>query len=134
MPTASIFVPRSPADCWRHFTDAATLMAWVPGLRRARTVAVGADGLPLEVAFEFSESRTYSLVYRYQLEPRLVSWQPRIGLRDAVSGSARFDAEDAGTRVTYTTERGDSRSPAEREIDDPAVLLAAFAGWMGKAR
>ena len=133
MPTATLFVPRSPTDCWRHFTDAATLIGWVPGLRRARVVTTGADGLPLEVAFEFAASRTYSLVYRYDVAGRAVSWEPRVGLRDAVRGGARFDAEDGGTRVTYTTEDA-GRSEAERALDDPERLLAAFAAWMRGAR
>ena len=155
MPAASKVIARSPESCWRHFTDAATLIGWVPGLRRAWTVATFADGLPREVAFEFAASRTYSLVYRYDLEARAMWWEPRIGQRDAVRGSARFDAEDGGpdrptpspgvsaepgpatvrwTRVTYTTEEGESRSAAERLVDDPQVLLEAFARWMARTR
>lgn len=134
MPSASKLIARSPEACWRHFTDAGTLLGWVPGLRRVRIVAVLPDGLASEVAFEFSTSRTYSLVYRYDLAARTVAWEPRIGLRDAVRGSARFDAEDGGTRVTYTTEEGESRSAAERLVDDPHVLLEAFARWMLRTR
>ena len=134
MPTATKLIPRPPAACWRHFTDAALLAAWVPGLRRVRVVATMPDGLPLEVAFEFAASRTYSLVYTYDVDARVVTWSPRMGQRDAVRGSARFDAEDGGTRVTYTLESSSARAPAERHDDDPVVLLDAFAQWMGRIR
>ncbi len=134
MPAATRLIARSPESCWRHFTDAATLTGWVPGLRRAWTVATFPDGLPREVAFEFAASRTYSLVYRYDLEARAMWWEPRLGTRDAVRGSARFDAVDGGTHVTYTTEEGEGRSAAERLVDDPQVLLEAFARWMARTR
>ena len=103
-------------------------------LRRARIVTSYPDGLAHEVAYEFAASRTYSLVYTYDHAARAVAWAPRVGLRDAVRGSARFDAEDAGTRVTYTTEDGHGRTEAERAIDDPDALLDSFARWMGAIR
>jgi hypothetical protein len=134
MPTATKLIPRSPAACWRHFIDAALLVAWVPGLRRARVVATLPDGLPLEIAFEFAASRTYSLVYRYDVATRTVTWSPRMGQRDAVLGSARFDDEDGATRVTYSLESSGARSAAERHDDDPVVLLDAFAAWMSRTR
>ncbi|MBK9034507.1 MAG: SRPBCC family protein [Myxococcales bacterium] len=134
MSTASKFVPRAPEACWRHFTDAATLTGWVPGLRRARVVTSYPGGLAHEVAFEFAASRTYSLVYSYDVEARAVSWAPRMGQRDAVRGSARFDAEDHGTRVTYTTEDGDGRTAADRALDAPHALLESFVRWMVAAR
>ncbi len=134
MPSASKLIARKPDACWRHFTDAGTLLGWVPGLRRVRIVATFPDGLASEVAFEFATSRTYSLVYRYDREARAMWWEPRMGQRDAVRGSARFDGEDGGTRVTYTTEEGESRSAAERAVDDPTVLLEAFARWMARTR
>lgn len=133
MPTASKLIPRPPATCWRHFTAAEGLIGWVPGLRRARVVATLPDGLPLEVAFEFATSRTYSLVYTYDVAARAVTWSPRIGQRDAVRGSARFDAEDDGTRVTYTLEASDGRSPAEVALGEPHALLDAFARWVARA-
>lgn len=134
MATASTFVDRSPADCWRLFIDAAALTAWVPGLRRARIVATDAQGRAQEVAFEFAASRTYTLVYAYDDADRRVSWTPRLGQRDGVAGWARFDAEDAGTRVTYATAAGDGRTADERAIDEPRALLAAFARWAAAAR
>lgn len=134
MPTVTKLIPRPPAACWRHFTDATLLGAWVPGLRRARVVATRPDGLPLEVAFEFAASRTYSLVYTYDVAARAVSWAPRMGQRDAVSGSARFDEEDGGTRVVYALEASAARSEAERHDDDPRVLIEAFAAWMARTR
>ncbi len=134
MPTATQDIPRHPATCWRHFIDAERLLGWVPGLRRARVVASRPDGLPLEVAFEFATSRTYTLVYEYDIEARTVRWSPRTGLRDAVSGSARFEAAAGGTRVTYALEASDARSAADRDIDDPQPILDAFARWMLRTR
>ena len=131
MPTASKLIARSPGACWKQFTDASRLLGWVPGLRRARVIASHPDGLPLEVAFEFAASRTYSLVYTYDREALVVSWSPRVGQRDAVSGSAGFAAEDGGTRVTYRAD-APGRTDAERAVDDPQVLLDAFAVWMAR--
>lgn len=124
--TASVFIERSPDACWREFTNAALLAAWVPGLRRARVVATGDDGLAREVAFEFAASLTYSLVYSYEAAAREVRWEPRVGRRDAVSGRARFEPEDAGTRVYYTAD--------ERADGDHDALLAAFQRWMERVR
>ncbi|HVV84901.1 MAG TPA: SRPBCC family protein, partial [Kofleriaceae bacterium] len=132
MPSASKLIPRSPQACWRQFVDADRLVGWVPGLRRARVVATHDDGLAREVAFEFATSRTYSLVYTYDAAARQVSWAPRIGQRDAVRGSARFDPEDGGTRVTYTLEPAVGRTAAEVAQDDPQALLDAFARWMSR--
>lgn len=132
MPTASKLIARSPGACWKHFIDASLLTGWVPGLRRARVVATHPDGLPLEVAYEFAASRTYTLVYAYDHEALVVTWSPRVGQRDAVRGTARFSAEDSGTRVTYTVEASPGRSDAERDSDDPHALLDAFARLMAR--
>ena len=128
--TVLTVVPREPAVCWRAFTDAATLGAWVPGLRRARVIQVGADGLPIEILFEFGESRTYSLVYTYDVEAHEVRWRPGAGKLDAVAGFARFDPFDDGTRVTYGLEHhGGGADPGALQ-----ALLAAFAQWMQSPR
>ncbi len=134
MATASTFIARTPADCWRLFIDATVLTAWVPGLRRARVVATDATGRAREVAFEFAASRTYSLVYDYDADARKVAWASRLGQRDGVRGWARFDPEDGGTRVTYATEDGPARTADERALDEPHRLLAEFARWAAIAR
>ena len=90
MQEVNTFVPSAPERCFRAFTDAATLVAWVPGLRRARLIATDAAGQPLEILFEFGPSLTYSLVYTYDAARLEVTWQPRAGKRDAVAGFARF--------------------------------------------
>lgn len=130
MPSVRRFVPRPPAVCWRHFTDAASLTAWVPGLRRAWVVATDDDGLAREVAFEYSASRTYSLVYTYDRAALTVSWAPRSGQRDAVRGAARFVADSNGTLISYDVEEGAARTPAEQAADDPIALLDSFARWL----
>jgi len=120
--TASVFIPRSPDACWRQFTDASLLPGWVPGMRRARVIAAGPDGLAREVSFEFAASLTYSLVYTYDVDAREVRWEPRVGRRDAVRGVARFNLEDDGTRVVCSL---DERTDGELD-----ALLAAFRRWM----
>ncbi|MEZ4366398.1 MAG: SRPBCC family protein [Kofleriaceae bacterium] len=131
--THTVFVPRPPADCWRVFTDVALLASWVPGLRRARAVAVDEGGRPSEILFEFAASLTYSLVYRYDPAAHELWWEPRAGKRDAVRGGARFDAEAGGTRLRYHLAQGDGRSASERALADPERLLAAFVACMAQA-
>jgi uncharacterized protein YndB with AHSA1/START domain len=128
--TVRAVVPRDPDRCWRAFIDATSLAAWVPGLRRARVILVGVDGLPEEILFEYGESLTYSLVYTYDPENREVKWQPRAGKRDAVAGFAKFAADEGGTSITYALEHGDGRSDAHRALGDQSALLDAFSRWL----
>jgi hypothetical protein len=127
--TVTTFVPRDPLACWRLFTDVALLGAWVPGLRRAQVLAKE-RGLPLEVHFEFAESRAYTLLYSYDPERHEVRWQPKLGRRDAVTGFARFDAAEGGTRLTYGLEHGEGRTPAERELGDLHRLVESLTAWL----
>jgi uncharacterized protein YndB with AHSA1/START domain len=133
MPTAVI--ARRPQACWRAFTDVETLCAWVPGLRRARLVTRDRNGMPTEVEFAFAESRIYTLVYTYEATDvaKIVTWRPRIGARDAVSGCARFEACDGGTLVTYELDHGEARSEIERYLGSADELLDAFARWMAES-
>lgn len=130
MQTALAVVAREPEACWRAFIDAATFAAWIPGLRRAQVIQVGADGLPVEILFEFGASRTYSLVYTYDVAKREVRWEPRANKRDAVAGFARFDELDNGTRVTY----GLSNHAGNTNLAELHDLLAAFGSWMANAK
>lgn len=134
MRTVSSYVKRAPAACWRAFTDASVLAAWVPGLRRARVIATRTDGLAAEIQFEFSTSLTYSLIYSYDPDRYEIRWEPRAGKRDAVRGYVRFEAFDHGTRIEYGLEHGDGRSTAERSIGAPEALVAAFVRWMEETR
>ncbi len=127
------FVPCDPQTCWRSFTDAAQLTSWIPGLRRAETIAT-AHGLPAEIHFEYASSRVYTLVYRYDLDKREVHWSPKLGKRDGVTGFARFEPSDEGTRMTYALEQGDARNAAERELGDVQTLLDSFVAWLGRPR
>ena len=126
MQTALSVVARDPEVCWRAFIDATTFAAWIPGLRRAQVIQTHPDGLPSEILFEFGASRTYSLVYTYDVANREVRWEPRANKRDAVAGFARFDASDDGTRVTYGL-KNQSGATQRAELDD---LLAAFGAWL----
>lgn len=134
MNTVEVLIPTEPEACWRAFVDAATLAAWVPGLRKARVITRDTQGLPLEILFEFGESLTYSLVYTYDAAAREVKWQPRTGKYDAVAGFARFAPAEGGTELTYGLEQGDGRTPAEKALGDVSVLAHAFARWMSEER
>jgi hypothetical protein len=133
MQTSTALVARDAETCWRTFIDVALLTSWVPGLRRAQVIAKE-HGLPSEIHFEFSSSLAYTLVYRYDHERLEVQWTPKLGKRDGVSGSVRFEPEGGGTRVTYAIQQGDARSDAERALDDPEKLLAAFAAHVQRVR
>jgi hypothetical protein len=131
--TVTVVVPRDPQTCWRLFTDISLLGAWVPGLRRAQVLAKE-KGLPLEVHYEFAESRAYTLLYSYDVEQREVRWQAKLGRRDGVSGFARFEAQGDGTQLTYGLEHGEGRSAAERELGDLDTLVASLQAWLTAQR
>jgi uncharacterized protein YndB with AHSA1/START domain len=133
MQTSTALVARDAETCWRTFIDPTLLTSWVPGLRRAQVIAKE-HGLPSEIHFEFSSSLAYTLVYRYDRERLEVQWTPKLGKRDGVAGSVRFEREGDRTRVTYTIQHGDARSDAERALDDPEKLLAAFATHVQRVR
>lgn len=123
------FVPRPRERCWQVFVDAAKLPLWVPGLKRAQVLALE-RGLPSEIHFEFSSSRVYTLAYAYDLAEREVRWQPKLGKRDGVTGSVKFEVSGEGTQLTYSLEHGEGRSPSERELGDLQKLVDAFVAWM----
>ena len=112
--------------------DAAKLPLWVPGLRRAQVLALE-RGLPSEIHFEFSSSLVYTLSYSYDLAQREVRWAPKLGKRDGVSGSIKFEVSGNGTELTYSLEHGEGRGPSERELGDLQKLVDAFVGWMSGA-
>ena len=132
MRIVSTVVASSIDQCWRAFTDPAQATAWVPGLRTAVVIEDGEDGLPHEVQFEFAGDLVYSLEYTYDVAARVVRWEPRAGESGAVRGFARFEDEPAGegTLVTYALEHEAGRKAAERAIDDPRLLVEAFARMM----
>ncbi len=97
-------------------------------------IRLGQDGLPTEILFEFGESRTYTLVYTYDLAAREVRWMPGTGKLDAVAGFARFEAVEGepATSLTYGLEHhggGGGTDAAEAQ-----ALVAAFGRWMASAR
>ncbi|MFN0245275.1 MAG: SRPBCC family protein [Kofleriaceae bacterium] len=130
MQIVSTVVSRPLDDCWRVFTDPAQMTAWVPGLRAALVIESGDDGLPREIQFEFATDLVYSLEYTYDVVAHVVRWEPRAGETGAVRGYARFDAVEDGTEVTYALEHEAGRKAAERAIDNPRVLVDAFARLM----
>jgi uncharacterized protein YndB with AHSA1/START domain len=130
MQIVSAVIARPVDDCWRVFTDPAAMTSWVPGLVDARLIETTTDGLPLEIQFEFAAAHIYSLVYTYDREARVVRWEPRPGEHGAVRGFARFEATVGGTTFTYALEHDVGRKAAERWLDNPKQLVAAFQQWM----
>lgn len=129
MQTVTTFVPRDADTCWRVFTDVAKLTSWVPGLRHAEIIAKE-RGMPSEIHFQFAHSLAYTLVYTYDRDKREVSWEPKLGKREGVTGLARFMPVDGGTQIIYALEHGAGRGAAERELGDLQRLVDAFATWL----
>ncbi|MBA3539108.1 MAG: SRPBCC family protein [Deltaproteobacteria bacterium] len=134
MQIVSAAVARPIDRCWRAFTDAATMTAWVPGLRTADVIEARPDGLPLEVRFGFATTLRYALRYTYDLPAHVVRWEPKESALGAVRGFARFEALTGGTRFTYALEHDTGRKAAERAFDNPNTLVEAFSRWMHEDR
>ena len=118
------------------FTDFETLPRWVPGLRSAKLVTFDVEGLPQEVRFDYAAGLTYSLEYTYDTDAFVVRWEPidLDGKRGGVRGFARFEEVEGGTQVTYALEHDTGRKAAERMLDDPRMLVEAFARRMHEDR
>jgi len=127
MKIVSTVVSRPLDACWRVFTDPATMTAWVPGLRVAEVLAARSDGLAEQIRYEYAAGLSYTLSYTYDLDARVVRWEPREAMRGGVRGFARFTAIDGGTELTYALEHDAGRKAAERMLDDPSRLIEAFA-------
>ena len=124
-------VIKRPADrCLKLFCSVELLGLWMDGIKKARLVRTDADGLPLEVAYEFGDSLTYSLVYSYDRAARRVEWNPRSGRPDAVSGFATFEDAPEGCLMTYALTQGTGRSPFDQELGGQTRLLRDFARWV----
>ena len=128
MHVVSAFVPCDPHALWLAFIDVTRLPAWVPGLRRAQTIAMS-QGLPGEVHFELG-THAYTLVYSYDTAERVVRWEPKLGAREGVSGFARFDVAPGGTQLTYGLEQGAARNEDERRFGDTQAMVDAFVAWV----
>jgi hypothetical protein len=129
MQTVTTFVPRDADTCWRVFIDVAKLTQWVPGLRHAE-ILTKTRGLPSEVHYQFARSLAYTLVYTYDRDKREIHFEPKLGRREGVSGWARFEPFEGGTRFTYALAHGDGRGAAERELGDLQRLVDAFSTWL----
>ncbi len=133
MQTETTVIARPVEDCWRLFNEPASLVQWVPGLRAAELLERREDGLPAAIQFVFGRSLFYSLVYTYDLEQHVVSWQPTSGNYGAVRGFAQFTTVDGGTQVTYGLEHEPGRKALDRAIDNPRTLVEAFARYLYEA-
>ncbi len=118
---------RPPDACFRAFVDLAAARLWVPGLKKVRVVRADAAGRPLEASFEHGPSRTYALVYAYDVERLRARWVPSAGVRDAVSGHAAFEAHPEGCLFTYALDGLRTDAAHEREVAE------AFARWVAEA-
>ena len=130
MQIVSAVIARTIDECWHVFSDATVMTKWVPGLVDARLIESTTDGLPLEIQFEFAAAHIYSLVYTYDLDARVVRWEPRPGEHGAVRGYARFEPADGDTTFTYALEHDVGRKAPERWLDNPKQLVSAFQQWM----
>jgi uncharacterized protein YndB with AHSA1/START domain len=130
MRIVSTVVARPIEACWRVFTDPSTMGDWVPGLHAVTIVRSRPDGLPQEARFEYAADLTYSLIYTYDLDASVVRWEPLEAQRGGVRGFARFTAVEGGTEMTYALEHDGGRKAAERSLDDPKMLIEAFARRM----
>jgi hypothetical protein len=118
-------LPASPESCFSEFIDLRTARLWLPGLKKARVVREDMQGRPLEVSYEFGEMLSYALVYAYDDAARRVRWVPSAGVRDAVSGSASFEAAPGGCRFTYQLESLRGRAPTHEQD-----VAQAFTAWV----
>lgn len=134
MQIVATVVHRPLEVCWRVFTDPATMASWVPGLRSATLVTSRPDGLPEEIRFDYVGDLAYSLVYTYDVVERVIRWEPREAARGGVRGFARFSPLDDGVELTYAIEHDGGRKAAERALDDPRLLVEAFARRMHEDR
>ena len=130
MPVVVVDIARPPDVCWRALTDATLFAAWMPGLRRATVIASDGDGRPHEVLFEFSTSLSYSLIYAYDPVTREVRWEPRVGARDAVRGSARIEPHGDGARMTYKLEQGAGRAAGDLALGSAHTVVGGFVRWL----
>ena len=136
MRIVSEVVARPLDACWRAFTEYSAMPRWVPGLQTAELVEFDVAGLPYEVRFAYAGGLTYSLHYTYAPEEHVVRWEPADNdeERGGVRGFARFEPVDGGTRFTYALEHDQGRKAAERALDNPQILVEAFARWMHEER
>ena len=134
MKIVSATIARPVEACWNVFVDPTKLTAWVPGLREARVTQRRADKLAHEIEFVYAAGLSYALVYTYDVDAHVVRWEPREGQKDGLRGFARFTAIDGGTEMTYAMEHDDGRKAAERALDDPKLLIDAFARRMHEDR
>ena len=129
---ATVHLVKPAKRCFELFCEVGRLVAWVPGLRRAQTITTTVDGRARDVKFEFGESRTYSLVYSYDVRALRIEFVPGVGERDAVRGWAEFVENPAGgATMTYALDVGAARTLAERETTSAAAVAEAFARWVG---
>lgn len=136
MRIVSAVVARPIEDCWRVFTDHASLPHWVPGLVDAQLVEFDVEGLPFEIRFKYAVGLEYALRYTYDSENWVLRWEPvdEDGTSAGVRGFARFDEVEGGTQVTYALEHDKGRKAAERALDNPQQLVDAFARYMHEDR
>lgn len=120
-------IKKSPRACFDAFQDLASAKLWVPGLKKVKVVTTDKEGAPQEVAFEFGETRSYSLIYKWDDQALRVRWVPASGVMDAVAGVASFTPHPDGCLFIYSLEA--LRGRPEHHADDVAD---AFASWMAK--
>jgi ribosome-associated toxin RatA of RatAB toxin-antitoxin module len=104
--TDTAFVAASPEHCLAVATDFEHYPAWAPDVKEVRILATDQAGRATKVEFRASalgRSTHYTLAYDYSQAPRRITWSLVDGdIMRLVDGAYTFDAEDGGTRVTYS--------------------------------
>ena len=118
-------IPRAPRECFEAFKDLNRAKLWVPGLKKVRIVSTDKENNPREVAFEFGDTASYSLVYKWDDTQLRVRWVPASGVMDAVAGVASFTEHEDGCLFIYSLEALRGRSPTHAED-----VAEAFSRWM----
>lgn len=105
----SISIDASPKEILAVIADFESYPDWVDGIHAVEIRVRDADGVPTEVAFEFSTmglSASYTLAYAYAASEGGVSWSTveASGAVKDVQGEYVLEPDGEGTEVTYRLE------------------------------
>lgn len=104
--TDTAHIAASPEHCLAVAIDFESYPAWAPDVKDVRILETDASGRATRVEFRASalgRSTHYTLAYDYSQAPRRVAWSLVDGdIMRLVDGAYTFEAEGAGTKVTYS--------------------------------
>jgi len=104
--TDTAHIAASPEHCLAVAIDFESYPSWAPDVKDVRILETDASGRATRVEFRASalgRSTHYTLAYDYSQAPRRVTWSLVDGdIMRLVDGAYTFEAEGAGTKVTYS--------------------------------